>query len=91
MLETDVKAPTIKSPPPAPKKIRLLASDSEGESNEDENTAESKNLKRATVAASKTQNHPTSLRQLPSHFPALPPKHTYLRTDVSLISRNDLN
>lgn len=29
---------------------------------------------------------PGTLRQLPTHFPPLPPKHTYLRTPVSLSS-----
>ena len=37
---------------------------------------------KATKATS--SSHPRSLQSLPSHFPKMPPKHTYLRTDVRM-------
>jgi hypothetical protein len=39
----------------------------------------------AKKAAKKEAMIPPTLRELPKHFPALPPKHTYLRTAVSFL------
>ncbi|KAG8904068.1 hypothetical protein FRB99_002339 [Tulasnella sp. 403] len=86
-LSLGSRPPSIVTSAAPPKPPELLPSDSEDEAKD---PAVEKNGSgsgaapgegKPSASKSVSSHHPKSLLSLPAHFPRLPPKHTYLRTD----------
>ncbi|KAG9009578.1 hypothetical protein FRB90_008275 [Tulasnella sp. 427] len=73
--------PSVVAPPAPPKPDDLLPSDSEPEEQDDAANGEGKSDAKAQALKKERAKYPKSLQSLPAHFPRLPPKHTYLRTE----------
>ncbi|KAG9050846.1 hypothetical protein FS837_001956 [Tulasnella sp. UAMH 9824] len=80
-LAPPLQAPSIVAPPAPPKPDDLLPSDSEPEDQEEPGNGEGKSESKSEALKRDMAKYPKSLQSLPSHFPRLPPKHTYLRTE----------
>ncbi|KIO33901.1 hypothetical protein M407DRAFT_165575 [Tulasnella calospora MUT 4182] len=80
-LAPPLQAPIIVAPPALPKPDDLLPSDSEPEDQEEPGNGEGKSESKSETLKRDMAKYPKSLQSLPLHFPRLPPKHTYLRTE----------
>ncbi|KAG8952424.1 hypothetical protein FRC04_004484 [Tulasnella sp. 424] len=80
-LAPPLHAPSVVAPPAPPKPDDLLPSDSEPEDQEELANGEGKSDGKSEALKRDMAKYPKSLQSLPSHFPRLPPKHTYLRTE----------